>query len=338
MLADAARHRAGGLCLARMDRAGQARRRGRVPPSQVLRGTWATTPDSLPLDGDKGAHPAERLMLRKMMRDEERASWARRRLKILIPAFVAVVVAAVLAGRGLGDQAHPGAAMASDLVLARSLHDHRPMTFLGGATVRLFIGHLFDFITKRQDQKNELARLTLQGQARRQRTRATSEAIKVQADLGVKVIEAQTGARHQAGADAFYRRRAGTGQRTGIMWVDLWNGIVRPLLASMCIVLWVAKIVGAGFVPDEWDRELMGWPWASSSADASTRRADEASLSSRWGPRRCAGGSMAAGCARTCARPVCPPSATAARATWTAAPWRSPTRRSRAPRPAGCCW
>ena len=49
--------------------------------------------DSLPLDGDKELTSDERLMLRKMMRDEERASWARRRLKILIPAFVAVVAA-----------------------------------------------------------------------------------------------------------------------------------------------------------------------------------------------------------------------------------------------------
>lgn len=49
--------------------------------------------DSLPLDGDKDLTPDERLMLRKMMREEERASWARRRLKIFLPAVVAVVAA-----------------------------------------------------------------------------------------------------------------------------------------------------------------------------------------------------------------------------------------------------
>ena len=133
------------------------------------------------------------------------------------------------------------------------------MTFLGGATVRLFIGHLFDFITKWQDQKNELARLTLQGQLDAAQHTRNLEANKVHADIGVKVIEAQTEAQvTQAEADAFIEAVRATGQRTGIMWVDLWNGIVRPLLASMCIVLWVAKIVGAGFVLDEWDRELMG--------------------------------------------------------------------------------
>lgn len=48
--------------------------------------------DSLPLNGDTDLTAAERLMLRKMMRDEERASWARRKLRIVVPAGVAMVV------------------------------------------------------------------------------------------------------------------------------------------------------------------------------------------------------------------------------------------------------
>jgi hypothetical protein len=133
------------------------------------------------------------------------------------------------------------------------------LTFLGGATVRLFLGHIFDFITKWQDQKNELARLTLQGQLDAAQHDRNLAAIRLQADLGVKVIEAQTEAHvTQAEADAFVEAVRATGQKSGIVFVDLWNGIIRPLLASMCIVLWVAKISQAGFVLDEWDRELMG--------------------------------------------------------------------------------
>ncbi len=49
--------------------------------------------DSLPLDGDIDLTPAERLMVRRMIREEERASWARRKLRVLVPAGVAVVVA-----------------------------------------------------------------------------------------------------------------------------------------------------------------------------------------------------------------------------------------------------
>lgn len=132
------------------------------------------------------------------------------------------------------------------------------LTFLGGATVRLLIGHLFDFVTKWQDQKNELARLTLQGQLDAAQHARNLEAIKVQADLGVKVIEAQTEAHvTQAEADSFLEAVKATGQRTGIVWVDVWNGIIRPLLATMCIALWAMSLVQRHLVLDDWDRALM---------------------------------------------------------------------------------
>ena len=49
-----------------------------------------------------------------------------------------------------------------------------------------------------------------------------------------------------------------TGQKTGVQWVDVWNGVIRPLLASVCIALWVSSMAHRGFVLDEWDRSLMG--------------------------------------------------------------------------------
>ncbi|HOW47365.1 MAG TPA: hypothetical protein PLB26_06895 [Rubrivivax sp.] len=47
--------------------------------------------DSMPLDGDADLTAAERLQLRRMIRDDERASWARRKLRVIVPAVVAVV-------------------------------------------------------------------------------------------------------------------------------------------------------------------------------------------------------------------------------------------------------
>ena len=132
------------------------------------------------------------------------------------------------------------------------------ISFLGGATVRLFLGHLFDFITKWQDQKNELARLRLQGDLDAAQHARNLEAIKVQADMGIKVIEAQTESHvTQAEADAFVEAVKATGQKTGVTWVDVWNGIVRPLLATICIGLWVLSMSERKFVLDEWDRSLM---------------------------------------------------------------------------------
>lgn len=133
------------------------------------------------------------------------------------------------------------------------------ITFLGGATVRLFLGHLFDFVTKWQDSKNELALMKLQGDLDAAQHGRNLEAIRVQAELGVKVIEAQTTAHvTQSEADAFLEAVKATSTRTGIYWIDLWNGSIRPALASIAMLLWVAKLIGAGFVLDEWDRDLIG--------------------------------------------------------------------------------
>jgi hypothetical protein len=131
-------------------------------------------------------------------------------------------------------------------------------TFLGGATIRLLLGHVFDFITKWQDSKNEMERLRLQGELDAAQHARNLEAIKVQADLGVKVIEAQTDAHvTSAEADAFVEAVKATGQKTGIAWVDVWNGIIRPLLATMCIALWALSLYHRSLVLDEWDRSLM---------------------------------------------------------------------------------
>lgn len=133
------------------------------------------------------------------------------------------------------------------------------LTFLGGATVRLFLGHLFDFVTKWQDSKNELARLRLQGELDADQHERNLAATKLQAELGIKVIEVQAQAHVTASeADAFVEAVKAAGQKTGIVVVDVWNGVIRPLLATMCIALWALKVIKAGLVLDAWDQELMG--------------------------------------------------------------------------------
>lgn len=48
--------------------------------------------DGMPLDGEAELTPDERKALRRLIRDDERASWAWKRLKVLMPAMVALVV------------------------------------------------------------------------------------------------------------------------------------------------------------------------------------------------------------------------------------------------------
>ena len=132
------------------------------------------------------------------------------------------------------------------------------ITFLGSAGIRLALGHLFDFVTKWQDSKNELAHLRLQGELDAAQHARNLEAIKLQADLGIKVIEAQTEAHlSQSEADAFVEATKAASQKIGIFAVDLWNGVIRPLLATICIALWIASLWQRKWVLDEWDRSLM---------------------------------------------------------------------------------
>jgi hypothetical protein len=132
------------------------------------------------------------------------------------------------------------------------------IAFLGSAGIRLALGHLFDFITKWHDSKNEIAHMRLQGELDAAQHARNLEAIKVQAELGVKVIEAQTQAHvTDAEADAFVEAVKATAVKTGIVWVDVWNGVIRPLLATVCIVLWVMALIEQKLVLNEWDRALM---------------------------------------------------------------------------------
>lgn len=132
------------------------------------------------------------------------------------------------------------------------------IAFLGGSAFRMIWGEVSAWLTARQDQAHEIERMRLQAELDAAQHARNLEAIKVQADLGVKTIEAQ--------AEADLDRLAGgawtalvesTTKMTGIWFVDVWNQSVRPMLATLAIAVVVAEIAMNGFVLSEWDRELV---------------------------------------------------------------------------------
>lgn len=132
------------------------------------------------------------------------------------------------------------------------------IAFLGSAGLRLALGHMFEALTKWQDQRDERARLELQGQLDAAAHLRNLESLRLQSDLGIKVIEAQSAAHvSQAEAEAFTETVKATREKTGIQLVDAWNGIIRPMLATICIGLWIASLIGRGWKLDDWDRALM---------------------------------------------------------------------------------
>lgn len=83
------------------------------------------------------------------------------------------------------------------------------------------------------------------------------EALRVQNELGVKVIEVQRDADiDRIESDAWSGLVESTTKLTGIKLLDIWNGIIRPMLATLAIVFVCAEIIEHGFVLSDWDREL----------------------------------------------------------------------------------
>jgi hypothetical protein len=132
-------------------------------------------------------------------------------------------------------------------------------SFLGGSAFRMLWGEVSSWLTKRQDHKFEVERLRLQGDLEAAQHARNLEAIRVQAQLGVKTIEVQSQADlSKLDVSAWTQAVADVGKQTGIKFLDIWNGSIRPWLATMASAAVLFEIARNGFVLSEWDRELVG--------------------------------------------------------------------------------
>lgn len=133
------------------------------------------------------------------------------------------------------------------------------LSFLGGSVFRMMFGQVSDWLNKRQDHQHEIERMRLSGDLDAAAHARNLEAIRVQAELGVKTIRVQAEARVEELELQGWAAAVATSQKpTGVTWVDAWNGCIRPLAASIAIFLWVVALNQAGWKMSEWDKELVG--------------------------------------------------------------------------------
>lgn len=133
------------------------------------------------------------------------------------------------------------------------------ISFLGGNAFRLIFGEIVSYLQKKQEHELELGRMKLQGQLEADQHARNLESIRLQSDLGVKVVQVQRDADlDRIDASAWAAAVGDVGKKTGIRFLDVWNGSIRPLLATLAIAVVVFEIAKNGFTLSDWDRELVG--------------------------------------------------------------------------------
>jgi len=111
-------------------------------------------------------------------------------------------------------------------------------SFLGGSVFRMIWGEVSSWLTAKQDHQHEIERMRLQGELDAAQHARNLEAQRLQADLGVQVIEAQREADvSRIEADGWLSAVRATAITTGVKFIDAWNASIRPGAATWSMVM-----------------------------------------------------------------------------------------------------
>lgn len=112
------------------------------------------------------------------------------------------------------------------------------LSFLGGSAFRMIWGEVSSYFTRKQDHQFEIERMKLQAEFEAAQHARNLEAIRLQADMGIKVIEAKAEAAvDELEAQGWLEAVKATGKSIGIAWVDAWNAVIRPGVATWAILM-----------------------------------------------------------------------------------------------------
>lgn len=124
------------------------------------------------------------------------------------------------------------------------------LSFLGGTAFRWVFGSLIDQWNKYQDHKHEVSLLELQHRIDADKHQWQQDAIKAQAEAGVRVIEAQSAAASTAAVEAVFSlavQGVNEAQRRDD-WIGGWNAMIRPLLATVAILMLAGESLMPGAI------------------------------------------------------------------------------------------
>lgn len=143
--------------------------------------------------------------------------------------------------------------MTEILTLAAGLISGPVAAFFGGGAFRLILGEVSAWWTKRQDHKHEIERMREQRLLDDAAHARTTSMLTLQHQFGLKMIEAQTQQKVESTEiDGWLETIKNTAIKVGVAWIDGWNAVMRPAIATWGIVMLTiqeaARLFGATFV------------------------------------------------------------------------------------------
>ena len=132
------------------------------------------------------------------------------------------------------------------------------VSFLGGAAFRAVWGEISSFIQAKQQHSFEIERMREQEKVDAATSDRRQAEIRLQHELGVETIRVQSVADlTKIDTNTFQLGVELTGKSTGIKLVDAWNGIIRPALATECMLLWNADLYRRNYALGDQDWALL---------------------------------------------------------------------------------
>lgn len=130
------------------------------------------------------------------------------------------------------------------------------VALLGGTGFRLLLGYAMDRLKDWQDHSFEIARMKLDQLNEAAKSKAHIEVLEAQKRLGITTIGVEKPTVSFEDLN-FIRQVEDVRKPTGFKWLDMWNSAIRPILATVCIALWVSFLWTKGWILGDWDLELI---------------------------------------------------------------------------------
>jgi hypothetical protein len=120
------------------------------------------------------------------------------------------------------------------------------LSFLGGSVFRMIWGEVSAFFTRKQEHANEMERLRFQAELDDRAHERRMESVRFEAEQQVKVIRVQADAAvGQLEAEGWLEAVKATGRSVGVAWVDAWNAVIRPGVATWGVAMLTLAEIGA---------------------------------------------------------------------------------------------